>query len=86
MPLPAPEPGLVLSYAYLWRHEHNRELEEGLKVRPCPLVLSAAMQDGRIVVTVAPMTHRAPCIRATARNLNSTVQLILRPRTLILPS
>lgn len=39
MPLPRPEPGLVVSYAYLWRHEHNRGLEEGLKVRPCAVVL-----------------------------------------------
>jgi hypothetical protein len=41
MPLPRPEPGLVLSYAYLWRHEDNRGLEEGLKARPCAVLLAA---------------------------------------------
>lgn len=60
MPLPRPEPGLVLSYAYLWRHEHNRGLEEGLKARPCAVVLAAQRQDGKTIVTVAPITHRPP--------------------------
>lgn len=31
MTLPDPEPGLVISYAYLWHHEHARGREEGLK-------------------------------------------------------
>jgi hypothetical protein len=60
MPLPRPEPGLVLSYAYLWRHEHNRGLEEGLKARPCAVVLAAQTQEGKTMVTVAPITHRPP--------------------------
>lgn len=60
MPLPRPEPGLVLSYAYLWRHEHNRGLEEGVKARPCAVVLAAQTQDGKVIMTVAPITHRTP--------------------------
>jgi mRNA-degrading endonuclease toxin of MazEF toxin-antitoxin module len=59
VPLPRPEPGLILSYAYLWRHEHNRGLEEGLKARPCVVVLAIRTEDDRTVVTVAPITHRA---------------------------
>jgi hypothetical protein len=27
MPIPNPEPGLVISYAYLWHHEHSRNAE-----------------------------------------------------------
>jgi hypothetical protein len=30
MPLPEPEPGLVISYAYLWHHEHDSGVEEAL--------------------------------------------------------
>ncbi|HXQ47180.1 MAG TPA: hypothetical protein VN806_11225 [Caulobacteraceae bacterium] len=60
MPLPRPEPGLVLSYAYLWRHERNRGLEEGSKARPCAVILATQTQDGKTMVTVAPMTHRPP--------------------------
>lgn len=29
MPIPNPEPGLVISYAYLWQPEHRAGLEEG---------------------------------------------------------
>jgi len=29
MPIPDPEPGLVISYAYLWHHEHQTGREEG---------------------------------------------------------
>lgn len=78
MPLPRPEPGLVLSYAYLWRHERNRGLEAGLKARPCTVVLAVRTQDGRIVVTVAPMTHRPPTDPARAIRLPAPVKRHLR--------
>src|ERR1700683_1751561 len=61
MALPAPEPGLVLSYAYLWHHAHLGGQEEGRKDRPCVIVLAVDRPaDGATVVTVAPITHRAP--------------------------
>ena len=60
MPLPRPEPGLVVSYAYLWRHEHNRGEQDGSKVRPCAIVLTAENRHGRTIVTVAPITHAPP--------------------------
>jgi hypothetical protein len=34
MPIPNPEPGLVISYAYLWQHERQAGREEGQKDRP----------------------------------------------------
>jgi hypothetical protein len=59
---------------YLWRHEHNRGLEEGLlKARHCALVLTVHAQDGRIVVTVAPMTH-APADPTRAVELPAAVK------------
>jgi hypothetical protein len=60
MPLPSPEPGLVISYAYLWRHEHNAGREEGRKDRPCVMILAIEKSDGETVVTVAPITHSPP--------------------------
>jgi mRNA-degrading endonuclease toxin of MazEF toxin-antitoxin module len=60
MPLPRPAPGLVISYAYLWRHEHRRGREEGAKARPCAIVLATATEADDIVVTVAPVTHSPP--------------------------
>jgi hypothetical protein len=60
MPLPHPEPGLVISYAYLWRHEHRHGREDGAKARPCAIVLATGTEAGEIVATVAPVTHSPP--------------------------
>lgn len=60
MPLPAPQPGLVIRYAYLWRDEARRGRDEGSKDRPCVVVLSVRDRGGDIVVTVAPVTHSPP--------------------------
>ncbi len=60
MALPQPEPGLVLNFSYLWRDEALRGLEEGRKDRPCVVVLGVRIDAGRLVVTVAPITHSPP--------------------------
>jgi hypothetical protein len=60
VPLPAPELGLVISYAYLWNSEADEGQEEGLKRRPCALVLSARDDGGDTEVAVVPVTHRPP--------------------------
>jgi hypothetical protein len=57
VPLPAPFPGLVLHYSYLWHDQHRKGLEEGTKDRPCVVVLAVTSEDGDTVVTVAPVTH-----------------------------
>ena len=61
MSLPTPEPGLVIPYAYLWRHEHNPGQEEGRKIRPSVIVLAVRNEPGGAHrVTVAPITHAPP--------------------------
>jgi hypothetical protein len=60
VPLPDPFPGLVLNYSYLWHDQHRKGMEEGVKDRPCVVVLSVAREHGETVVTVAPVTHIAP--------------------------
>ena len=60
MPLPKPQLGLVISYAYLWHHEHQTGQEEGLKDRPCVIVLAVDRGDEVTMVTVVPITHSAP--------------------------
>ena len=55
MPLPAPEPGLVVSYAYLWRWQIDRGDDAGDKARPVVVVLvSGSTPD----VMVVPVTTR----------------------------
>ena len=60
MPLPTPELGLVVSYAYLWNSEFEEGQEEGVKDRPCALVLSSQNEGGNTVVAVVPVTHTPP--------------------------
>lgn len=56
MNIPNPESGLVINYSYLWSQEALTGLEEGLKNRPCAVVLAT---EGNIVI-VAPITHTPP--------------------------
>ncbi len=60
MPLPKPEPGLVIHYEYLWRHEHERGEERGEKRRPCAIVVAVSAAGGEVECVVAPITHREP--------------------------
>jgi hypothetical protein len=58
--VPDPQPGLVIRYAYLWRDEHRRGLEEGRKDRPCAIVLAVEQAEGAKRVVVAAITHTPP--------------------------
>ena len=60
MALPEPEGGLVISYSYLWRHESEAGRMEGVKDRPCAVVVVVHQEDGSTIVTVAPITHTPP--------------------------
>lgn len=61
MPIPTPEPGLVISYAYPWEYKAQEGHEEARKDRPGVIALAVERQpNGETVVTVLPITHRAP--------------------------
>jgi hypothetical protein len=51
---------LVISYAYLWHSEHLRGRQEGIKARPCAIVLTSAASKGGLAVAVVPITHSLP--------------------------
>ncbi len=74
MSLPTPEPGLVIRYSYLWRSEHREGREEGLKDRPCAIVLTAQDGDGHTQVLVVPVTHTPPATPAEALELPAVVK------------
>src|ERR1700730_13333237 len=79
MPIPNPEPGLVISYAYLWHHKHQTGREEGQKDRPGVTPLAVERKaDGAIVVTVLPITHSAPADPASAVEIPMPVKRHLR--------
>ena len=60
MPLPDPQPGLVISYAYLWRREQEAGRVEGVKNRPCAIVLVTEQAEAGKSVIVVPITHSPP--------------------------
>ena len=60
MAFPVPVPGLVIRYGYLWASEYARGQEEGVKDRPCAVVLATTNEAGDQVVTVLPILHTPP--------------------------
>ena len=75
MAFPEPQAGLVISYAYLWHHEHRAGRDEGAKDRPCVIILAVRdAVDGTVMVRVAPITHRPPENLATALELPQPVK------------
>jgi hypothetical protein len=57
---PAPQPGLVIRYSYLWASEARAGREEGVKDRPCAIVLVLLREGARPQVRVLPVTHSPP--------------------------
>jgi hypothetical protein len=57
---PEPYAGLVIRYSYLWRREYEEGREEGMKDRPCAVVLVVTDEDGEREVLVLPITHTPP--------------------------
>lgn len=60
MAFPKPVPGLVIRYSYLWWREYERGQEEGVKDRPCAVIMVVSNDHGDDVVTVLPVTHTPP--------------------------
>ncbi len=74
MSLPTPEPGLVVRYSYLWLREHRQGREEGVKDRPCAIILAARDRDDHTHVLVVPVTHSPPADLADALELPVTIK------------
>jgi len=76
MPFPEPTAGLVVRYSYLWHNEHVRGQEEGVKDRPCAVIMTTVEADGSRVVTVLPVTHTPPA----DMNLALEIPLVTKQR------
>ncbi len=74
MALPEPECGLVISYSYLWRNEYQAGKNEGLKNRPCAIILIVKNENDSRTVTVAPITHTRPINPAVAIEIPTKVK------------
>jgi len=78
MALPRPAPGLVIRYAYLWRHEKERRRESGIKDRPCAIVAAVDKVAGATFVTVVPITRVPPDDPSLAVRLPARIKRHLR--------
>ena len=78
MAFPVPVPGLVIRYSYLWASEHARGQEEGVKDRPCAIILTTADEAGGQVVTVLPISHTPPSNPLLAAEIPAAVKRRLK--------
>jgi hypothetical protein len=61
MSLPIPKPGLVIRYSFLWSTEKAAGAIEGVKDRPCAIIVAVRRDPGGDIQTiVAPITHQPP--------------------------
>jgi len=51
---------LVIRFSYLWKREADAGREEGVKDRPCAVVLAIEGREGHLRVIVLPITHLPP--------------------------
>jgi hypothetical protein len=78
MTFPAPKPGLVIRYSFLWSHEAAAGADEGAKDRPCAIVVAARTVDGEIRTIVAPITHLEPDDLEASIELPAAVSRMLK--------
>ena len=78
MTYPAPLPGLVIRYSFLWSREARTGATEGRKDRPCAIVVAVPRDaHGDTRVAVVAVTHTAPTDLAAAISLPATVKAAL---------
>lgn len=74
MSWPVPQPGLVVRYSYLWEREAREGREEGVKDRPCAIVLVVIRDGDAPLVRVLPVTHSAPADPADALEIPQPIK------------
>lgn len=71
MEIGEPQIGFVICHEYLWHVQRNKGMDNGLKGRPCLIVLSG------VTVKVSPITHTPPEDPSTAVQIPAQVVLHL---------
>ena len=61
---------MVIRYSYLWQREHERGQEEGVKDRPCAIILVVKVTQECRLVTVLPITHTPPTYGSLALEIS----------------
>ena len=74
MSWPTPQPGLVIRYSYLWHTEAVTGQEDGVKDRPCAVVLALRDEEGRTRVYALPITHSTPAAAEDAVEIPAIIK------------
>lgn len=77
MTIVLPRPGEVISYSFLWADEYEAGQEEGIKTRPCVVVMSLTTAAGNARLIVLPVTHTPPGNGAPAIEIPRATKLRL---------
>ena len=64
----------MIRYSYLWRREAADGREEGMKDRPCAVVLALRDETNRTRVVVLPVTHTPPEVPGEAIEIPAAVK------------
>lgn len=78
MKWPAPQAGMLIRYSYLWSGEAQLGREEGVKDRPCAVVIVTKGEGDNTYVRVLPVTHRAPLYPDEAIEIPAPIKSRLR--------
>ena len=78
--LACPKPGLVIRYSYLWHQESQSGQEEGVKDRPCAVVIALEDDENRTrVLRAADHAFRADLRRGRAIEIPAVVKSAALP-------
>jgi hypothetical protein len=69
---------LVIRYSCLWADEHERGQEEGVKDRPCAIILVTTDEESEKMVMVLPVTHAPASDPARAVEIPAATKRRLR--------
>lgn len=75
---PVPQAGMLINYSYLWGREAALGQEEGVKDRPCAVVIAKRDRDGMLNLRVLPVTHRPPLLSDEAVEIPAPIKARLR--------
>jgi hypothetical protein len=75
--LPSPSVGLVIRYSFLWSNEAQEGKDEGVKDRPCAVVVTLHREGLRPAVRVLPITHTLPADLAGAMEIPPLTKQVL---------
>jgi hypothetical protein len=71
---PEPYAGLVIRYSYLWKREFDAGREEGVKDRPCAIIMAVIDEDGDKEVLVLPIAHSPPADPTDALKIPTAIK------------